>query len=86
VKNPASVTILLKGPNQHTIAQLKDALRDGLRAVKHAIEDGLLVPGAGSFEVTTTKKKQKKNQKKKQTYLSSSLLDCVQPDAAAVRP
>ncbi len=27
VKNPQSVTILLKGPNQHTIAQLKDALR-----------------------------------------------------------
>ena len=32
-KNPMSVTILLKGPNAHTIAQLKDAVRDGLRAV-----------------------------------------------------
>ena len=32
-KNPQSVTILLKGPNAHTIAQLKDAVRDGLRAV-----------------------------------------------------
>ena len=33
VRHPQSVTILLKGPNQHTIAQLKDAVRDGLRAV-----------------------------------------------------
>lgn len=31
--------------------QIKDALRDGLRAVKNAIEDGALVPGAGAFEV-----------------------------------
>jgi len=34
VKNPKSCTILVKGPNQHTIDQIKDALRDGLRAVK----------------------------------------------------
>lgn len=33
VRHPQSVTILLKGPNAHTIAQLKDAVRDGLRAV-----------------------------------------------------
>lgn len=35
VQNPFSCTILLKGPNKHTIAQLKDAVRDGLRAVKN---------------------------------------------------
>ena len=29
VANPTSCTILLKGPNQHTIIQLKDAVRDG---------------------------------------------------------
>lgn len=34
VKNAKSCTILVKGPNDHTIAQIKDALRDGLRAVK----------------------------------------------------
>ena len=39
-KNPLSVTILIKGPNSHTITQIKDAIRDGLRAVKNAIEDG----------------------------------------------
>merc|ERR1719499_3016788 len=46
-----SVTVLIKGPNNHTIAQIKDALRDGLRAVKNAIEQKCVVPGAGAFEV-----------------------------------
>lgn len=50
-KNPKSCTILLKGPDQHTIDQLKDAVRDGLRAVANAIKDQCLVPGAGAFEV-----------------------------------
>jgi T-complex protein 1 subunit zeta len=30
---------------------LKDAVRDGLRAVKNVIEDQALVPGAGAFEL-----------------------------------
>ncbi|KAL9711967.1 T-complex protein 1 subunit zeta [Leucoagaricus gongylophorus] len=51
VKDPKSVTLLIKGPNGHTIQQVQDALRDGLRTVKNAIEDGTLVPGAGAFEV-----------------------------------
>jgi len=51
VKAPKSVTLLIKGPNAHTIAQINDALRDGLRSVKNALEDGHLVPGAGAFEV-----------------------------------
>lgn len=51
VKNPRSCTILLKGPSDHAIAQMKDALRDGLRAVKNTLEDGVLIPGAGAFEV-----------------------------------
>uniref|UniRef100_A0AAY5E8P7 T-complex protein 1 subunit zeta n=1 Tax=Electrophorus electricus TaxID=8005 RepID=A0AAY5E8P7_ELEEL len=37
--NPRSVTLLVKGPNKHTLTQIKDAVRDGLRAVKNAIED-----------------------------------------------
>merc|ERR1712170_306405 len=48
---PQSVTILMKGPNKHTLTQIKDAVRDGLRAVKNAIEDGSVVSGAGAFEV-----------------------------------
>lgn len=38
--NPRSVTLLIRGPNKHTLIQIKDAVRDGLRAVKNAIEDG----------------------------------------------
>ncbi|PPQ63484.1 hypothetical protein CVT24_005141 [Panaeolus cyanescens] len=51
VKDPKSVTLLIKGPNAHTTQQIQDALRDGLRAVKNAIEDECLIPGAGAFEV-----------------------------------
>jgi len=29
----------------------QDAVRDGLRAVKNALEDGCVVPGGGAFEV-----------------------------------
>jgi T-complex protein 1 subunit zeta len=45
------VTLLLKGSNKHTINQIKDAIHDGLRAVKNAIDDGAVVPGAGAFEL-----------------------------------
>jgi len=51
VKNPFSVTVLIKGPHKHTIVQIQDAVRDGLRAVKNTIEDGCVVPGAGAFEI-----------------------------------
>ncbi|KAJ1674959.1 T-complex protein 1 subunit zeta, partial [Spiromyces aspiralis] len=50
-ENPRSVTLLIKGPNSHTLQQISDAVRDGLRAVKNAIEDGCLVAGAGAFQV-----------------------------------
>ena len=51
VANPSSCTILIKGPADHTLAQIKEAIRDGLRAVKNTLEDGCVVPGAGAFEV-----------------------------------
>jgi len=51
VKQGKSCTILIRGPNKHTIEQIKDATRDGLRAVKSALEDRALVPGGGAFEV-----------------------------------
>lgn len=50
-KNPQSVTVLMKGQNRHTLVQLKDAIRDGLRAINNAVEDKALIPGAGAFEV-----------------------------------
>lgn len=31
------------GPNDHTIAQIKDAVRDGLRSVKNTMEDESVV-------------------------------------------
>jgi len=49
-KNPTSCTIMNKAPHDHIIAQLKDAVRDGLRAVANILEDKSLVPGAGAFE------------------------------------
>ena len=51
VKQGKSCTILIRGPNKHTIDQIKDATRDGLRAVKSALEDKALVPGGGAFEI-----------------------------------
>lgn len=51
VAHPKSCAILVKGPNDHTIAQIKDAVRDGLRAVRNVIEDKAVVPGAGAFEI-----------------------------------
>jgi len=54
-KNATSCTILIKGPNDHTIAQLKDAVRDGIRAVYNAIEDKALVPGGGAFELAANR-------------------------------
>jgi len=50
-KDPKSVTILIKAANKHTITQIKDAVRDGLRAIKNTLDDGYLVPGGGAFEV-----------------------------------
>lgn len=51
VANPFSCTILIKGAHPHIIAQIKEATRDGLRAVFNAIQDKHLLPGAGAVEV-----------------------------------
>ncbi|TKR75719.1 hypothetical protein L596_016971 [Steinernema carpocapsae] len=50
-KDPKSVTLLLKGPNKHSIVRIKDALHDGLRAVFNTLVDQAVVPGAGAFEI-----------------------------------
>jgi len=42
---------LIKGPNDYSIAQTKEAIRDGLRAIKNTKEDKAVLPGAGSFEI-----------------------------------
>lgn len=67
-KNVNSATILIKAAAKHTITQIKDAVYDGLRAVKNAIEDQALVPGAGAFEIAAyTKLLQYKNKLKDKT-------------------
>jgi len=47
-----SCTLLIRGPNKHTIEQIKDATRDGLRAVMGVLSDKCVVPGAGAFEIS----------------------------------
>ena len=36
------------------MSQIKDAIKDGLRAVTNAIEDKFIVPGAGAFEIAVS--------------------------------
>ncbi|CAI2348135.1 unnamed protein product [Caenorhabditis sp. 36 PRJEB53466] len=48
---PKSVTLLIKGPNKHTITQIKDAIHDGMRAVFNTIVDKAVLPGAAAFEI-----------------------------------
>jgi len=52
-KHAKSCTLLLQGPNQHSLNQSKDAVKDGMRALKNALEDKAVVPGAGAFEIAT---------------------------------
>ena len=54
VPNTFSCTILIKGQNEHTINQIKDAVRDGLRAVTNTIHDKAVIPGAGAFEIAVS--------------------------------
>ncbi|KAK8805660.1 hypothetical protein WA158_002316 [Blastocystis sp. Blastoise] len=54
VQNPFSCTILIKGPNTQTVTQIKDAVHDGIRSVKNAIEDQKVIPGAGAFEIAAS--------------------------------
>jgi T-complex protein 1 subunit zeta len=50
-EHPRSVTLLIKGPNKHTVTQIKEAVYDGMRSIKNALEDGCAIPGAGAFEI-----------------------------------
>jgi len=63
VANPRSCTLLLTSGNDHTLAQMKDAIRDGLRAVKNAVEDKAVVPGGGAFEIAAARHLEKEAKK-----------------------
>lgn len=78
-KNVNSATILIKAAAKHTITQMKDAVYDGLRAVKNAIEDKALVPGAGAFEIAAYTKliKYKNTIKDKKSYGIQAFADAL---------
>jgi len=56
VQNPKSVTILIKGPNDYTIDQIKGSIHNGLMAVYSTMRDMFLLPGAGAFELTAVRR------------------------------
>ncbi|XP_062896820.1 T-complex protein 1 subunit zeta-like [Mobula hypostoma] len=49
--DPRCVTLLIKDSNEHTLAQIKEAVLHGMRAVKNSIDDGSAMPGAGAVEL-----------------------------------
>ncbi|AET39251.1 chaperonin-containing T-complex subunit CCT6 Ecym_4174 [Eremothecium cymbalariae DBVPG len=63
-KDPKSCTILIKGSSHHALAQTKDAVRDGLRAVANVLKDKAVVPGAGSFFIAASDHLKKSNKNK----------------------
>ncbi|AJU59413.1 chaperonin-containing T-complex subunit CCT6 [Saccharomyces cerevisiae] len=53
--DPKSCTILIKGSTHYALAQTKDAVRDGLRAVANVLKDKNIVPGAGAFYIALSR-------------------------------
>lgn len=78
-KNLHSATILIKAAAKHNIVQIKEAVYDGLRAVKNAIEDKALVPGAGAFEIAAYTKliKYKNSIKDKKSFGVQAFADAL---------
>jgi len=50
-KNPKAVSILIRGGTEHVVDEVDRALHDALKVVAVAIEDGMIVPGAGAPEL-----------------------------------
>jgi len=56
VQNPKSVTLLVKGPNDYTIAQINEAIHGGLMAVQQTMRDQFLLPGACAVELAIVRR------------------------------
>eukprot|EP00957_Ditylum_brightwellii_P136271 10392757-Ditylum_brightwellii.AAC.1 len=56
------------GANTHTIAQIQNAVRDRLRAVKNVIKNDAVVPGARAFELLAAKNLKDKVATEKRRY------------------
>lgn len=78
-KNMHSATILIKAAAKHTMTQIKEAVYDGLRSVKNALEDKALIPGAGAFEIAayTELIKYKNTIKDKKSYGIQAFADAL---------
>ena len=51
VKDPKAVAIVVAGMTDITCGLIEGAVRDGMRALRHAVEDKKVLPGAGATEV-----------------------------------
>ncbi|XP_059832532.1 T-complex protein 1 subunit zeta-like [Hypanus sabinus] len=49
--DPRCVSLLIRDSNEHTLAQVKEAVLHGMRAVKNSVDDGSAMPGAGAVEI-----------------------------------
>ena len=54
-QNPQAVTILVRGPTDHVAEEAKRAVEDALGDVTAAVQDGKVVAGAGSVEMSLAK-------------------------------
>ena len=50
-KHPHACTMLIKGSNDYTIQQVKDAIKDGLQSVVNALQDGCVLVGGGQLQI-----------------------------------
>ena len=62
LRNATSVILLVKGQHKFTLMQIKEAIKDGWRAVTKAVDDGCVTPSAGAVGVA----------------MADDSLDCVQ--------
>ena len=51
VREPKAVAIVVAGMTDITCGLIEGAVRDGMRALRHAVEDGKVLPGAGATEI-----------------------------------
>ena len=52
VKDPKSVSIILRGGTQHVVDEIERAIEDSIGVVRTVLDDGKVVPGGGAPEVT----------------------------------
>jgi len=56
VKNPKAVTLIIGGTNDLGMSLTEEAVKDGLRSLKNAFDDGKVLPGGGATEIALAHK------------------------------